>query len=271
MESQIHRRCRGWRPALCVAAALIAVIGAVAGVGLPPIAQALPAPLARAEAPLVSAEAAWPAADIHRLVLESAGGPVELIGTDAEEIRVHAEFAPTAPAIGAPRISMTSDDGTLRIAPDTTDGTGRCKSLTVEVPRGIALVVRSASGGVTGRNLAGTIDIQSLSGDIRMHDVAGQIAAEVSAGDITVVHAPNWTPGEALSCKSLDGAIHITLPAESEFDLAVRSLNAPFETEFPISVRGTLERRQFDSRVGNGGPRIELNTLDGDIALHQRD
>lgn len=214
-------------------------------------------------------EAHCNASGINHVLIQSPLGSVEVMGQEYDSVDVQASLPCREGIDPKPRVAMVADDGVLMIDPQHADLRFESAALTVKVPKGIRVTIRAAAGPVSCRDLTGILDVQAQSGDITLEHVSGDITAEVSAGDIVVNHAEPWTNDEILRCKTLDGLIHIGIPAGTEFDLAVRSLNAPFVTDFPITLRGTPEATSFEARSGIGGPRIELNTLDGDLLLHR--
>jgi hypothetical protein len=48
------------------------------------------------------------------------------------------------------------------------------------------------------------------------------------------------------------------------------TVNGRFEINFPITIQGRLNPRRLRTRLGNGGRRIKLTTVNGNVELRKR-
>lgn len=205
---------------------------------------------------LAPAEQVWPAEGVDRIRIDAAGGSVQILGTDGGPVRV----------VGAAPVTL--DGGLMHIGHESEAGTAG-ETLIVEAPRQIAVSIRSESGEVECRGLAGGLEVQSLQGDVRLIDVSGSVAADVSAGDVAIRYAPAWSADSAVTCKTLDGAIDIALPADSSFDLSVDSLDGRVTSDFAGLVEGAPQAAAYRARIGAGGSPVAVDTLDGTVAIRR--
>jgi DUF4097 and DUF4098 domain-containing protein YvlB len=56
----------------------------------------------------------------------------------------------------------------------------------------------------------------------------------------------------------------------TDADIEMSTVNGRFETNFPITIQGRLNPRQLRTRIGNGGRRIKLTTVNGNVELRRR-
>jgi hypothetical protein len=59
----------------------------------------------------------------------------------------------------------------------------------------------------------------------------------------------------------------VHLPAGVGADVSAQNLNGGMESDFPLMVRGRWGPRELSGRIGDGGGRLELTTVNGTIRL----
>jgi hypothetical protein len=150
---------------------------------------------------------------------------------------------------------------------------------TVRVPRDAALRLCTINGGdliVTGTQ--GDFDVDNVNGLIEMKQVGGAGSAHTVNGPVTVTFTAN--PARESSFKTVNGNIDVTFRDGLAADFAMKTFNGGLFTDFdsqPLAttVRTAGERRggrfiyranDFTRvRVGNGGPPITFETLNGNV------
>ena len=50
-------------------------------------------------------------------------------------------------------------------------------------------------------------------------------------------------------------------------DVRFRSVNGRLNTDFPLSVSGSLGGRKVEGRIGNGGRELVVETVNGNVEL----
>ena len=69
--------------------------------------------------------------------------------------------------------------------------------------------------------------------------------------------------------KTVNGGITVELPASVAADIHAETVNGSIETDFPLTVTGKFVGRRIDGVIGGGGRRLELETVNGSIALRK--
>lgn len=158
----------------------------------------------------------------------------------------------------------------------------------------------TGSGGIEANSIKGTVRANTGSGDIRALGVAGSFNASTGSGDVHVeqtakgdveietgsgsieasgVHGTlrgrtgsgsiraqgEMTGGWRLHTSS--GSITVRLPQNAAFDLAARTSSGGINTDHPITVQGSIGRRELNGKVRGGGPLLELSTSSGSIHI----
>ena len=151
---------------------------------------------------------------------------------------------------------------------------------TVRVPRDVAVFLRTVNEGnirVTGMN--DEFDVRNVNGSITMKEMKGSGRASTVNGSVDVSFDRN--PAADCSFHTVNGKGRVALRDPLSADLMLKTFNGHAYTDFDFSVLprrpGTITNRrgrtvyrngdQYSVRVGNGGPKIAFDTLNGDIDI----
>jgi hypothetical protein len=137
---------------------------------------------------------------------------------------------------------------------------------TVRVPRGVAFDGNNVNGGVEVISLDGKVDAHTVNGGVHIETAGGEATATtVNGGVRAVVRGSGTAP---LHFETVNGAIDLTLPADLGADLEAQTVNGTIDSDFPVSVTGRISPRRLTGRIGSGGRRLDLETVNGSIRLH---
>lgn len=138
---------------------------------------------------------------------------------------------------------------------------------TVHVPRGVAFDGNTVNGDVEATGLAGPVDANTVNGSVRVDTESGEAsAASVNGGVTAIVRAMGTS---AMNFKSVNGSVNVTLPAGISADIDAQTVNGSIDTDFPITVNGRMSPRHIRGSIGQGGRRLELETVNGSIRLRR--
>jgi hypothetical protein len=151
----------------------------------------------------------------------------------------------------------------------------------LRVPREAAVHLWTVNDGdVHVEGLAGDFDVNNVNGDVELLQVSGSGRAKTINGQTKVTFARN--PQRDSLFASLNGTIEVAFQPNLSADLRFKTLNGAVYTDFPVTAlptAGTGERRngkfvyksdRFSAvRVGNGGPEMNFDGLNGDIRILQ--
>jgi DUF4097 and DUF4098 domain-containing protein YvlB len=79
--------------------------------------------------------------------------------------------------------------------------------------------------------------------------------------------ASDWSEG--LGFKTVNGTITLDLPPDLSTEVRATTVNGEISTDFPLAVTGRLSRRYVQGTIGNGGRRLELETVNGSVRLRR--
>jgi DUF4097 and DUF4098 domain-containing protein YvlB len=138
----------------------------------------------------------------------------------------------------------------------------------------------SASGDVTITNAKGDVRASSLSGTVRVFKPGGRVDADSASGSIDIEGAKydvkahvasggvtvRGDPGDHgyWDLKTVSGSVQVYVPSSANFRFAAEAISGEIKTDIPIVIE-EQGKHSLHAHVGNGGGRIEVHTVSGDI------
>ncbi len=153
----------------------------------------------------------------------------------------------------------------------------------VTAPADVDLEVSTVNDGdIDVAGIEGRVEAENVNGELKLVGLVGEVEASTVNGDLTVEYAR--APEIDSSFETVNGEIELTLPAASEAELGVETMNGEIFTGFEVvslpqraeptrhGQRGRRYELERDTvlRIGAGGPRLDLETLNGDIVVRAR-
>ncbi len=140
----------------------------------------------------------------------------------------------------------------------------------------------SASGNVTVSNVKGDVDINVLSGATQVTKLGGRVEATTASGSIDVQGARSDVKIRAASgsvivqgdpgansywnLHTVSGAVHLSVPQSANFHLSAEAVSGEIRTDIPIVIE-EQGKHLLRARMGDGGGRVEVHTVSGEIHL----
>lgn len=248
-------------------------------------------------------------AGAHTLELRAITGSIKVEAYDARDVEMEVERTVTAASEEALRaadrevILNTSENAAVVSAIVRIRNEGTCGEefhdgpwyrpdpgyrvrldFTVRVPVDTHLQLCTINrGDVTVTGTHGDFSVRSVNGPITMTDVAGAGEAVTVNGSVHVSFVS--APQAASRFKTINGNVVVSFPDRLAADLRMKSFNGGLYTDFdvqrlPAEPLHTVEKQGGMSvyrtngftavRVGNGGPELTLDTLNGDVRVLRR-
>jgi hypothetical protein len=138
----------------------------------------------------------------------------------------------------------------------------------------------SASGEVSVSNSKGDVRANSLSGDVRVTKPGGRVDADSASGSIDIGGAKfdvkahgvsgevsvHGDPGDHgyWDLKTVSGGVQVYVPSNSNFRFSAEAISGEIKTDIPIVIE-EQGKHSLRAHIGNGGGRIEVHTVSGEI------
>lgn len=113
--------------------------------------------------------------------------------------------------------------------------------------------VTKPGGRVDADSASGSIDIKGAKFDVKAHDVSGEVNIHGDPGD----HG-YW------DLKTVSGAVQVYVPSNSNFRFSAEAISGEIRTDIPIVIE-EQGKHSLRAHIGNGGGRVEVHTVSGEI------
>ena len=211
-------------------------------------------------------EESRPLAATGELRLENTNGSVRVTAWDEPRVRIEAiKHARSERALEELRVEITGEGDRLSVRtrfprPQWMGGAGRV-DYRVSVPRGARVELRNVNGRVEVDGVAGAVKAATVNGSVDVTGAASEVDASAVNGSVEVQLA-RVDPAGRSTLNTTNGSVRLTLPREASAEVEARTVNGSVGCDFDLAdVRKS--RRKLEGRIGTGGARFELATVNG--------
>lgn len=138
----------------------------------------------------------------------------------------------------------------------------------VFLPKGVKLDASTVNGPVHADGEAAELVLATVNGAIDAN-ASGPIRATTVNGSVTATIAELSAGTQPVELKTVNGAIRAELPRGLNADLEANTVSGTVATDLPIKLVGRVNPRQIRARIGEGGRRLILSTVNGQIRINQ--
>jgi len=209
-----------------------------------------------------------------RVVVRGEEGGAELEGVSADEVEVEVEAGEVVLTDVGGRLRVRTGDGDIDAAllrGPLADLATRLGAVRVEGATG-RLETRTERGRTQLRGLECDVSARSAQGAIQVVGVLGSLLVEGAEGGVHVRALDGSRPRETWRLSSGRGDLVINVPPELAFLVQAQAEAGVIDSAFPIVVGAGVPQQGDTLRgeVNGGGPRIELHSAAGNIALRRQ-
>jgi len=220
----------------------------------------------------------YPLAKGGRIELETQNSSVELIQATGAAIEVHARRQVRAKTDDEAQVLLKEQSFTVETAPDRVTIRGakleglegfRRRIRTdyrISVPVGAVVSIKNENGSVTLNDVEGRFTIGMTNGRIDGRKVSGGFVAETVNATVILQLA---SVTDNVRVTTVNGHALIGLPSNLNATVEASAVNGGVIVREGLTVEAaTKDRQRLSGRLGTGsGPRIELNTTNGNVRL----
>jgi Putative adhesin len=140
----------------------------------------------------------------------------------------------------------------------------------------------SASGKVTLSNVKGDVSINAVTGSSQVTKLGGRVEATTTSGSIDVAGAKSDVKIHAASghvtvqgdpgantywnLNTVSGPVRLSVPQSTNFHLSAEAVSGQIQADIPIVIE-EQGKHSLRARMGDGGGRVEVHTVTGEIRL----
>jgi carbon monoxide dehydrogenase subunit G len=133
----------------------------------------------------------------------------------------------------------------------------------VRLPKGVRFVGRTVNGQVEAKSLEADTEAHTVNGNVLL-STAGAGVGETVNGSIT---ASVGKINSASKFSTVNGAITLEMAPGAAADVHAGTKNGHIHTDFPLEVRDEFVGGHADGVIGQGGPDLNIVTVNGTINL----
>jgi DUF4097 and DUF4098 domain-containing protein YvlB len=225
----------------------------------------------------------YPLSARGRITLKNISGAVRITAWDRAEVRVDAvKRAETRERLEEARIIVDASADSVNIETRYPEESFRYErgdnrrrnpasvDYTVSVPRGArlesievisgALDIENVTGGVKASCISGRFTARNLTGEAKLSNVSGMLEATFDKLD----DASNVT------LNNVSGQIVLRIPSDTNGTIKANTLSGQITNDLGLPVRrGEFIGNDMSGQLGNGGARIKLNNVSGQIRIQR--
>lgn len=138
----------------------------------------------------------------------------------------------------------------------------------VRVPAGAMLSIDNVNGNITVTGADNDSKIDTVNGDI-IFDGGSASSLETVNGKIVGTFSRAAWEG-TMSVETVNGSVELTFPANFDADVSGETVNGGVHSVFPIKIDDGWGPKSFKGRIGNGGRKLRISTVNGGITLKKK-
>ena len=197
------------------------------------------------------------------------GGPRGDIQVEAKVVAQAETQARAKQIADAVKVTATPSE----VSADGPTGLGRREGWSVSyrlaVPTISMLSLRTTNGGISIRDVDGTVEFRTVNGGVKLTNMAGDVKGRTSNGGVDVdLEGPGWR-GEGLDVETSNGGVHLRIPEQYSAHLETGTVNGGLNIDFPVTVQGRIDR-QLSANLGSGGAPIRVRTHNGGVKVSKK-
>ncbi|MGH7584368.1 MAG: DUF4097 family beta strand repeat-containing protein, partial [Gemmatimonadales bacterium] len=138
----------------------------------------------------------------------------------------------------------------------------------VRVPSGVDLVVDDVNGTIHSTGTDTDAKLETVNGDVVFDGTGASSLQTVNGKVVATFSRASWEGSMEVS--TVNGPVDLTFPADLSADLKGETVNGSVDSAFPITVEHGFGPKSFSGRIGAGGRRLNIETVNGSITLRKR-
>ncbi|HSD67222.1 MAG TPA: DUF4097 family beta strand repeat-containing protein [Vicinamibacteria bacterium] len=207
-----------------------------------------------------------PLAATGELSLENTNGSVHLVAWDEAKVRVEAvKRARSERALEELKVEIEAEGDRVSVRtryprPHWMGGAGSVE-YRVSVPRGARVRVGTVNGRVEVRDVSGIVRASTVNGSVEVTGAGSAVEASAVNGGVEVDVA-RVDPSGRSDLSTTNGSVTLTLPRDANADVEAHTVNGSVRCDFDLAD-ARQSRRKIQGRIGSGGARFEIGTVNG--------
>lgn len=201
--------------------------------------------------------------------IDNVNGQVSIEAWERNEVEIQAvRKAPDAESLERVQVEVEATADKVSVETEFRGQTeGASVDYRIRAPRSARIEIEAVNGAIRVLNPGGEVDAESVNGSIEVGDASGPVSAESVNGNVEVGYV-SLAEGKH-DYEAVNGAITLRLPGTVSGDFDAETVNGDITTDFPLEVKKAKygPHRELKGRLGEGGPAVNLETVNGPIEI----
>lgn len=206
--------------------------------------------------------------------LENVNGSVVIKTWNEPRVEVHAiKSGPSQEKLNLVKIDINSQPDQLKIDtvyPKEIRNVNVVVKYEITVPKTVNLSkIETVNGSVEITGIEGYIKTQTVNGSINITG-GNTVFAETVNGSIKA-KLSDFSTNEKAKFETVNGSINLYLSNSINADLEAETVNGKITADVPIATSNFSEKKHLKGKIGKGGPKLNLGTVNGSIVISNSD
>ena len=140
----------------------------------------------------------------------------------------------------------------------------------VLVPRGVKVGVSTVNGSVTVDGATSQVEAETVNGEVDVSTTGGPVNAGTTNGNVRA-RMGHVETDDRMDFTTVNGNVIVEFTGDFGGDVDLSTVNGSLNTNFEMTLSGRLDPKHLRSHIGKpGGPRMKLETVNGNVELRRR-
>jgi len=140
----------------------------------------------------------------------------------------------------------------------------------VLVPRGVKVGVNTINGAVSVDGATAEVDAETINGEVEVATSGGPVNAKTVNGGVRA-RVGRVDSDADMEFTTVNGSVIAEFTGDFGGDVEMSTVNGALRTDYEITISGRLDPKHLRAHIGKpGGPRIQLETVNGSVELRRR-
>ncbi len=139
----------------------------------------------------------------------------------------------------------------------------------IAVPKGVKVSVSTVNGDVRVDGATSEVEASSVNGGVEATSSGGPVNATSVNGSVRASMG-RFPLRDDITLNTVNGSVTAEFAGDLNADVQLETVNGRFYTDYQVTVDGRLDPKSLRGRIGKGGPKIKMSTVNGSVELRSR-
>ncbi len=139
----------------------------------------------------------------------------------------------------------------------------------IRVPKGVKVGAWTVNGAVSIDGATSEVRASTVNGGVDATSTGGPVQASTVNGSVHALMG-RFDSDQDLRFSTVNGSVIAEFTGDIDADIDLSTVNGRFQTDWPVTISGRIDPRHLRAKLGKGGRRIRLETVNGNVELRKR-